>query len=225
MKVLAFNGSPRKNGNTATILNNALEGASSQGAEIEFIHLYDINYKGCISCFACKRIGGKCYGKCAVNDDLMPILKKAKEADVIILGSSIYLGIVTGEMRSFIERLIYPYLVYDENHSTLFKKKIPTGFIYTLGVTESRMKTMGYDQQANLNEMLMKNIFGGISEYLFVNDTYQFDDYSKYVSTAFSQEEKEKRRKEEFPNDCKKAFDMGVRLVLESRKVNNELVM
>ncbi|MDF2988681.1 MAG: flavodoxin [Eubacterium sp.] len=224
MKVLAFNGSPRKNGNTATVLNHALEGAASQGAETELIHLYDINYKGCISCFACKRISGKSYGRCAVNDDLMPILKKAKEADAIILGSPIYLGTVAGEMSSFIERLIYPYLVYDENHSTLFKKKIPIGFIYTLGVTESRMKMMGYDQPACINEMLMKNIFGGISESLFVNDTYQFDDYSKYVSTAFSQEEKEKRRKEEFPNDCKKAFDMGVRLVLESRKENNNSI-
>lgn len=223
MKVIAFNGSPRKNWNTAALLNHALDGAASKGAETELIHLYDLNYKGCISCFACKRIGGKSYGRCAINDDLMPILKKAEEADVIILGAPIYLGTVVGEMRSFMERLIYPYLVYDENNSTLFKKKIPTGFIYTLGVTERRMKLMGYNKSASINEMLMKNIFGGISESLFVNDTYQFDDYSKYVSTAFSQEEKEKRRKEEFPNDCKKAFHMGVRLVLREEK-NNERI-
>ena len=223
MKIIAFNGSQRKNGNTATVLNHALEGAASQGADTEFIHLYDLNYKGCISCFACKRIGGKSYGQCAVNDDLAPILKKIEEADAIVLGSPIYLGAISGEMKSFIERLIYPYLVYDENHSTLFKKKIPTGFIYTLGVTESRMKIAGYDKPSCINELLMKNIFGGISESLFVNDTYQFDDYSKYVSTAFSQEEKEKRRKEEFPNDCRKAFDMGVRLVLNGGKENEKL--
>lgn len=52
--------------------------------------------------------------------------------------------------------------------------------------------------------------------------TDQFEDYSKYVSTAYSQEEKEKRRKEEFPIDCKKAFYMGARLVVESRKENNK---
>ncbi|HBF39888.1 MAG TPA: flavodoxin [Firmicutes bacterium] len=218
MKALAFNGGPRKNGNTATVLNRALEGAASQGAETELIHLYDLNYKGCISCFACKRIGGESYGRCAVKDDLTLVFSKIEEAGAVILGTPIYLGAVTGEMKSFIERLIFPYLVYDKNHSTLFKKKMPTGFIYTMGVNEDRMKMMGYDKPSGINEMLMKNIFGGTSESLFVNDTYQFDDYSKYVSTSFSQEEKAKRRKEAFPNDCKKAFDMGVRLVHEGGK-------
>jgi len=59
MKVIAINGSPRKKWNTATLLEKALAGAASQGAETELMHLYDLNYKGCISCFACKTIGGK----------------------------------------------------------------------------------------------------------------------------------------------------------------------
>ena len=87
---MAFNGSPRKKWNTATLLEKALEGAASQGAETELIHLYDLNYKGCISCFACKTIGGKSYGKCAVRDDLTPIFRKVEKADAIILGSPIY---------------------------------------------------------------------------------------------------------------------------------------
>ena len=164
MKVIAFNGSPRKNCNTAMLLKHALEGAASQGAETELIHLYDFNYKGCISCFACKRIGGNSYGRCAVNDDLTPALNKVQEADAVILGSPTYLGSVTGEMRSFIERLIYPYLVYDKSNSTLFSKKIPTAFIYTMGVNEDRMRMMGYDKPSVINEMLMSHIFGGTSE-------------------------------------------------------------
>jgi len=54
MLAIAMNGSPRKKWNTATLLEKALEGAASQGAETELVHLYDLNYKGCISCFACK---------------------------------------------------------------------------------------------------------------------------------------------------------------------------
>jgi multimeric flavodoxin WrbA len=54
MKVIALNGSPRKKWNTATLLKHAVDGAASNGAETELIHLYDYNYKGCISCFACK---------------------------------------------------------------------------------------------------------------------------------------------------------------------------
>jgi multimeric flavodoxin WrbA len=211
VKVLAINGSPRTKCNTATLLNNALEGAATRGAETELVHLYKLNFKGCISCFACKLINGESYGRCAVDDDLTPILKKAEKADAIILGSPIYLGTATGEMRSFMERLIFPYLVYDANHSTLFKKKITTGLIYTMGAREDQMKLMGYDRYFNIVEMVMKRIFGE-SESLFVTDTYQFDDYSKYESTLFNVEEKATRRKEEFPKDCQKAFDMGVRV-------------
>jgi multimeric flavodoxin WrbA len=211
VKVLAINGSPRTKYNTATLLNNALEGAASRGAETELVHLYKLNFKGCISCFACKLKNGESYGRCAVNDDLTPILKKAEEADAIILGSPIYLGTATGEMRSFMERLIFPYLVYDTNHSTLFKKKIKTGLIYTMGAREDQMKLMGYAQHLKVVERVIKRIFGE-SESLFVTDTYQFDDYSKYESTLFNVQEKAKRRKEEFPKDCQKAFDMGVRV-------------
>jgi len=210
MKVIAFNGSPRKDWNTAILLNKALEGATAQGAETELIHLYDLNYKGCISCFACKIKDGKSYGKCAIKDDLSPVLKKVEEADALILGSPIYLGTPTGEMRSFMERLLFPYYVYDVSQSTLFKKKIPTGFIYTMGLNEDLMKKIGYDQQFRVTEKLAQRVFGA-SESLSVTDTYQFDDYSKYVATAFNPEEKAKRRDEEFPKDCQKAFDMGAR--------------
>ena len=210
VKVLAINGSPRTKCNTATLLSSALEGAASQGAETELVHLYKLNFKGCISCFSCKLKNGESYGRCAVNDELTPILKKAEEADAIILGSPIYLGTVTGEMKSFIERLIYPYLVYDVNHSTLFKKTIKTGLIHTLGATEDQMKLLGIDRHLNMVEMFMRRTFGE-AESLFVTDTYQFDDYSKYESSRFDVEEKAKRRREEFPKDCQRAVDMGVR--------------
>ena len=113
MKIIAFNGSPRKEWNTATLLKKALEGAASQGAGTELIHLYDLDYKGCTSCFACKLKDGKSYGKCAVRDELTPVLEKIPDVDALILGSPIYAGAATGEMRSFLERLNFPYLVYD----------------------------------------------------------------------------------------------------------------
>lgn len=85
MKLMAINGSPRKNKNTATLLKKALEGVASQGTETELIHLYDQTYKGCVSCFACKLRNGISYGKCALKDDLTPIFEKAANADAIIL--------------------------------------------------------------------------------------------------------------------------------------------
>jgi multimeric flavodoxin WrbA len=211
-KIIAINGSPRKNGNTAILLKKALEGAAAQGAETELINLYDFNYKGCISCFACKRQGGKSYGKCICADELSPILQKIEQVDALILGSPIYLGTVTGEIRSFMERLLYPYLVYDEKSSTLFPRKIPTGFIYTMNVDEEKVKELGYEYSFKLNERFMKIIFGS-SETLLVTDTYQFDDYSKYVAPKFNVTQKAQRRQNQFPKDCAKAFAMGARFI------------
>ncbi|PKL73553.1 MAG: flavodoxin [Methanobacteriales archaeon HGW-Methanobacteriales-2] len=210
MKIIGINGSPRKNCNTAALIGKALEGAQSRGVETELIHLYDLNYKGCKSCFACKLKDGKSYGTCAARDDLTPVLKKIEETDALILGSPIYLGTATGEMRSFLERLIFPYLVYDPEGSTLFPRRIPVGFIYTMGVVEELLEEIGYHQYFNTIKKLTERIIGE-SESLYVTDTYQFDDYTKYVSSRFNPEEKLKKRREIFPQDCEKAFQMGVR--------------
>jgi multimeric flavodoxin WrbA len=211
MKVMAFNGSPRKKWNTATLLSKALEGAASKGAKTELIHLYDLDFKGCISCFACKTIGGKSYGKCAVKDDLAPVFRKIEKADAIVLGSPIYYGTVSGEMKSFMERLLFPYTEYTITYSSLFPKKIKAGFIYTMNVPEDLMQELGYPQQFKLHQATLQRILGA-SEYMCSTDTYQFDDYSKYVSSRFDPEKKLQRHKEIFPQDCEKAFEMGARL-------------
>lgn len=211
MKVMAINGSPRKGGNTATLLGKSLEGAAAKGAETELVHLYDLDFKGCISCFACKRIGGKSYGRCAVRDGLTPILEKVPQADAVIFGSPIYFGNVTGEMRSFIERLVFPYLVYDKQHSMLFPKKMRNGWIYTMNIPETWLQTAGYERVFKNSESLMSRAFGS-SESLVVTDTLQFDDYSKYVSSMFDADLKAQRRKEVFPLECQKAYDMGSRM-------------
>lgn len=215
MKVIAINGSPRKKWNTATLLNKALEGAASNGAETEIIHLYDLNYKGCISCFSCKKKGGKSYGKCAVIDDLSQILERIRSIDALILGSPIYFGTITGQMKSFIERLLFPYTPYTRTKITLFPKKINTGLIYTMNVTESQMKQMRYDKHLGTYKIILKMILGA-SESLFSNDTYQFDDYSEVVADAFNVEKKAKSRQEMFPKDCEKAFQMGVKFSKKS---------
>jgi multimeric flavodoxin WrbA len=212
MKLIAFNGGPRKHWNTAALLEKVLEGAESQGAQTELIHLYDLDFKGCISCFNCKLKNGKSYGHCAVDDDLKPIFKKVEEADALVFGSPIYLSAATGVMRSFLERLVFQYLVYDGKHSSLLNKRLPSVFFYTMGMPESSMKKMGYPEQLGLTQTLLSRVIGE-SVALYVTDTLQFDDYSKYVSSAFDPVEKAKRHDGVFPEDCKKAFDMGVKLL------------
>ena len=56
MKVIGINGSPRKRWNTATLVQDALDGAAEAGAETELVNLYDLDFRGCTSCFSCKRV-------------------------------------------------------------------------------------------------------------------------------------------------------------------------
>lgn len=216
MKVYAINGSPRKNKNTATLLQKALDGvkeaAKDKEVETEIINLYDLNYTGCKSCFACKRLGGKNYGKCAINDDIYEILEKISQADGLIFGSPIYFGTITGQLLTFLERLLFPYLVYDKNHSSIAPKKMPTAFIYTMNASEGYMERGGYLSNFNNIESAIGHILTK-PLVMYSNDTYQFDDYEKYESSAFSKEAKEEHKRIQFPLDCKKAFELGVNLI------------
>lgn len=211
MKVIAFNGSARKTWNTGTLLSKALEGAAGMGASTELVHLYDVDFKGCISCFACKTKGGKSYGRCAVRDGLFPLLEKVEEAGAFIIGSPIYFGAVTGEVRSLLERLCYPYMTYTDPPRSLFPRKIRAGLIATMGAPEERAKEFGFIQHVAATEGLLKMIFGAC-ETLCSFDTYQFEDYSKMVAERFDPEAKARRRAEVFPKDCESAFEMGRRL-------------
>ncbi len=214
MKIVGINGGPRKEWNTATLLKKALEGAKARGADTELVHLYDLSYQGCISCFACKKRGGESYGVCAVRDELTPLLKKAGEADALILGSPIYVGTVTGEMKSFMERLIFPYLTYTDPYGSLFPRKVRTGFIYTMNVTEEQMKERGFAAHIAVNERVFQMIFGAAHESLCSFDTYQFADYAAVVADGIKEDIKARRRREVFPKDCEKAFDLGGRFAV-----------
>lgn len=212
MKLIAVNGSPRKEENTATFVEHAMRGAAVQGFETERIDLYDLNYRGCTSCYACKLKGGKSYGQCAMRDGLTPLLDAIRQTDALILGSPNYLGAPTGMMKAFLERLLYPYVVYDKQWSTLFPKKIPVVFIYTMGSSAEWMNKMGYDHAAGFLATMFRLHFGE-TETMIVNDTTMFRDYSKYVSSRFDPEEKARIRASRFPAECEKAYSLGAGLI------------
>jgi len=138
-----------------------------------------------------------------------------KECDALILGSPIYIGGLTAEMRCLLERLLYQYAKYDKVQTMLFGRRIPVGMIYTMNWTEPLLKFMNCGLEFVENS-LDKTL--GPLETLCAYDTYQFTDYSKYDITLFDVDAKKKRREEQFPIDLKNAFDMGVRMVENSNK-------
>jgi multimeric flavodoxin WrbA len=102
MKVVAFNGSARKNGNTAILLNRVLVALEKEGIATELVQLAGKSIKGCIACYKCFKYKNK---HCSVDNDILnECLDKILAADGILLGSPTYFADITSEMKALIDR-------------------------------------------------------------------------------------------------------------------------
>ena len=117
MKVVAFNGSPRKDGNTATLLGVVLKELEDQGIETELVHLKG-PLSGCIACFKCFE---KKNGKCAMDKDIInECIALMSGADGIILGSPTYFADLTPELKALIDRSGF----VGKANGDMFKRKV-----------------------------------------------------------------------------------------------------
>lgn len=222
MKVIGINGSPRKQWNTATLVGKALEGAASAGAEVEMINLYSSTFKGCVSCFACKRKGSKTHGLCAVRDELTPILEKALAADAIVIDSPVYFSYPTAYTRAFLERYLFPldsYLYEDGVRQRILDKVVPAGIIFTMNCPEEWLDQYHYPTILGSNREELERVLGYAEMYMSC-DTYQFADYSKIDMSLFDEKEKRAHRQVQFPIDEQKCFELGQRLVAKVTELN-----
>ena len=104
MKVIAFNGSPKKEGNTYNALQMISSELEKNNIEVEMIHVGNKNIKGCTSCNMCKKNKNE---KCVINDEVNDWIQKMKEANGIILGSPVHFSGIAGTMKSFLDRAFY----------------------------------------------------------------------------------------------------------------------
>lgn len=215
MKVIAINGSPRKNFNTAQLLQAFLDGAAcaTDDVQTELIHLYDYDYKGCTECYSCKLKNGPSYGKCAYPDDLQKLLPVILDADIVVFGSPIFFYDITGQLRSLLERLFYPNIAFKrDSDRILTPKRIRTAFIYTMNVTEQEMRYCGYPQNLAATHNWTAELLGYIPSVLYSYNTLQYSDYDKYVADLWDVEEKRQWHKQQFPKDIKSAHNLGYEL-------------
>ena len=211
MKLLAICGSARENGNTAILLQKAIEGAKSAGVETELVNLFDLEYRGCIGCCTCKLKSNKNIGHCAVNDGLKPLLENIEKSDILVLGSPVYYGNLSGQMRSFTDRLLFQYNSYGDTTSVPKPKQIKTALIATMNASEEIFTTRGMKNTFENFAAFMARTFGSC-ELLTLSSTIQFDDYSKYAYELPDKEEKSKRKEKIAPKDLQRAFDLVVKL-------------
>ena len=117
MKVVAFNGSARKDGNTAILLRRVLQVLEAEGVETEFIQLAGEQIRGCNACRTCFSSKNN---RCVIEDDnVNAYIQKMVEADGIILGSPVYFSMMSPELKALIDRAGYVAMAND----CLFKRK------------------------------------------------------------------------------------------------------
>ena len=113
MKVIAFMGSPRKNGNTEILVDHFLEGAKSKGADTEKIRLYDCTINSCQGCYRNCWLGP---GDCTLfQDDMNQLISKMISSDLILFASPVYMANYTAQLTAFFERCIPVHHVDLEN--------------------------------------------------------------------------------------------------------------
>lgn len=105
MKVVAFNGSPKKVGNTYNAIRTVAAELEKEGIEVEIVHVGNKVIRGCIACGGCSRNQNE---RCVIDkDEVNEWIQKMKEADGIILGSPVYYSAIAGTMKSFLDRAFY----------------------------------------------------------------------------------------------------------------------
>lgn len=206
-KIIIIDGGPRKNMNTAKLLQRFAEGAKSAGNDIEVktVRLYDFDYKGCMSCMACK-LKGKASTICRFRDALTPILEEIAQADGLALGSPIYFGEVTGQMRAFLERLAFPWLSYND-YSLTAPKRMPVVLIETMNGTPERNNSNGFGPM----EYCITTALGKPQRIVGYN-TCQVAKYDHYELGGFSEDAKHAWRDAHWEEDLQKAYEAGKRI-------------
>jgi multimeric flavodoxin WrbA len=114
-KVLVLNGSPRKNGKTASLIKAFMEGAESSGNEVRELYLTGMNINGCLACEACQKGAGGCVQK----DDMLAVYDAFEWADTVVFASPQYWGTVSGQLKVVIDRL----------YAALFGKRVVKRFV------------------------------------------------------------------------------------------------
>lgn len=116
MKIIGVSGSPRKEGNTAWLINKILEGAREKGAETQAWYFSDLAIKPCQSCYGCKQgeLG------CIIDDDMRILYDALEHADALVLGSPTYMGQMSAQAKIFTDRL---FAQYHPRFSPQFKER------------------------------------------------------------------------------------------------------
>lgn len=189
MKVLGIYGSPRKGGNTDQLLDNALEGARSAGADIMKVYARDLKMSGCIECGGCDKTG-----KCVVEDDMQSVYPLLEEANIIFLASPIFFYSVTAQVKALIDRAQASWSKRMLEKTQEERKSFDSGrgYLITVGATRGQ------------------NLFEGA----ILTARYFFDALDMtYEGGIFFRSLEKKSAVQENPETLQEAFNLGIKAI------------
>lgn len=210
-KIFIVDGGPRKNMNTAQMIEKFKEGVQSVGADIavEHVRLYDYDFHGCYSCMLCKMENTKFGDYCGRKDGITDVLKEVAYADGLVLASPIYYGDITAQTKCFIERLTFPWLDYVTFETHPPKSGVPSAIIYTMNAAQEHQEMM--EDVYRKNEQLLARFYEKPERVLAIN-TKQVKDYSRFHFTPQWAESHDRWHEEQFPHELQQAFEAGKRM-------------
>ena len=189
MKVVGIYASPRKGGNSDQLLDKALDGAHSAGAEISRVYARDLKMCGCIECGGCDKTG-----KCVVEDDMQTVYPPLEEAEVVILSTPIFFYGVTAQVKALIDRAQALWAKKMLHHSSEEMNIYVRGKGYLIAVGATRGK----------------NLFEGA----ILTAKYFFDALDmSYEGGIFFRSLEKKNAVQENPETLQEAFTMGIKAV------------
>jgi multimeric flavodoxin WrbA len=155
MKIIGFIASPRKEGNTAWIVNKILEGVKEQEIETQSWYFSDLDIKPCQGCLGCIQ-----NDKCVINDDMQKFYNALEQTDVLILGSPIYMGQMSAQAKIFTDRL---FAQITPRFSPRFKEKNAGKklvLVFTQGNPDSGMFQVYFDYTKKMFQLLEFDVQG-----------------------------------------------------------------
>lgn len=206
-KVIALMGSPRKNGNTDTLVKEVLRGAAEAGAETRLVHVAELNMKGCQGCYSCKQRERAGQG-CILEDDMTPLYREIEEADVVVFGSPVYMSTMSAQLKLVLDRL-FPYIIIDG------KGPLPKGKRCALIFTQNQIDPRLFAGHFDMTALLLQFMGFEAPEVLVSVDTIGYKgspDTLALPEPEGATERKNRHKETEFPRDMQMAHEMGKRL-------------
>lgn len=189
MKIVGFVGSPRKKGNTTSIVNEVLRGAAEAGAETKIFNINELGIRGCQACYKCQTPEGKC----VQTDGMAPLYDEIFNADAVVFGTPVFMFQITGQMKTFIDRL-FALLYLKDGQPGAFRNKIRGKRAVTV-YSQGQPETAAFASSFDLHEGVLgflgfkvegRIVAGGMSGMNSANDSQSVMDkaYAKGVDLA-----------------------------------------